>query len=171
MDRIRRLSRMARTLGMIGLVILVPFTTVTIGSFFFSKEANWEFYGKQIPLANVSMSVRVSAALDILFRGGIGIWVVWNGVQLFKKFEVGILFAAETIKHFRRIATGLLASGVYTTLATCFLGLLFPPLYRQQPPIGVHINLDLILIGTGLLAISWVMEEARKLRETQDLVI
>ena len=96
-------------------------------------------------------------------------------IRLFRLYQRGIIFSAENVHCFRLLSRAL--------MGWCLVGILTDPLMSLaltlHHPAGKHMlsvglgsfDLTALLIGGILAVITWVMDEARKLKEEQDFTI
>lgn len=125
------------------------------------------------PLPEHDLSLGSRLFLSVWLLVGFGFTLRWisHGIELFRLHARMVLFSTENVRHFRGLGLIPIASAV--------LQLLFPMLAnawmlsREEARLRVSefIAVDQVLLGVIILLISWVMDEARKLRETQNLVI
>ena len=94
------------------------------------------------------------------------VYLVWYyaGLKLFRIFEKGIMFTSETAKYIQILgivflARFLLELGIY----------FFFPLLQK---IGLHaIVWSDLFTGFFIICIGWLIDEARKIREEQELTV
>jgi hypothetical protein len=94
------------------------------------------------------------------------IYLVWYyaGLKLFRIFEKGILFTAETVQCIQILGFVFLARFLLE-LGIC----LFFPLLQK---IGAHeIVWSDLFTGPFIICIGWLIDEARKIREEQELTV
>lgn len=95
------------------------------------------------------------------------VYLFWyrTALKLFGFFEKGILFTAETVRCLQ------ILGGVYLVRCLVQVGFYFfvpAPLF-SGPMLAIGIN-DLFT-GSLIIFIGWVMDEARKIREEQELTV
>ena len=92
----------------------------------------------------------------------------WTSLKLFRFFETGVLFTTETAHCFKIIGF------------TCFAGIvaligvyLFNPLPDQPwPQAGAIVEIwNCIYTGAFFIFLGWLFDEARKMREEQELTV
>lgn len=94
------------------------------------------------------------------------VYLVWYyaGLKLFRFFEKGILFTSETVQCIQILGVVFLVRFLLE-LGICFF---FPLLQR----IGVHaIVWSDLFTGCFVICIGWLIDEARKIREEQELTV
>jgi len=82
-------------------------------------------------------------------------------MRLFGFFEKGILFTAETVRCIQ------LLGWIY--LLNFLLGMIFLVLLQENQRVGVDVS-DLFT-GFFIFFIGWLIDEARKIREEQELTV
>ncbi|MGE4423528.1 MAG: DUF2975 domain-containing protein [Pseudodesulfovibrio sp.] len=100
---------------------------------------------------------------------------LWWLVRLFGLFSAGEIFSGNTVKYIRRTGWTMLAGvalmPIHEALMTLVLTIHNPPGQRM-----ITISLesgdirDLLIAGIIIL-VSWIMDEGRKLRETDELTV
>ncbi len=92
-------------------------------------------------------------------------------VQLFRLYENAIYFSHETVTLFRRLGITLMlwvvASPLHSSLLSIAVTFNNPPGERMLVMTLDFGDLAMLLIGTIVILISWIMEEGRKLEEEQ----
>jgi hypothetical protein len=93
------------------------------------------------------------------------VYLVWYyaGLKLFRIFEKGILFTPETVQYiqilgFVFLVRFLLELGIY----------IFVPMLQK---IGHAIVWSDLFTGFFIICIGWLIDEARKIREEQELTV
>ncbi|HEX3856656.1 MAG TPA: DUF2975 domain-containing protein [Verrucomicrobiae bacterium] len=82
-------------------------------------------------------------------------------VRLFGFFEQGVLFTAETVRCIQ------ILGGIY--FAKFFLQMVFH--FSVTNPVWINSKFNDLFIGFFIFFIGWLMNEARKIREEQELTI
>jgi hypothetical protein len=105
----------------------------------------------------------------------IELYILYSLIKLFKLYEKGEIFTSLNVNHIRHIGYALLISQILNPIYEFLMGV---ALTLHNPPgkgfaaIGFDLtNIGIILIALITLLISWVMAEACKLREEQQLTI
>jgi hypothetical protein len=83
-------------------------------------------------------------------------------LKLFGFFEKGVLFTAETVRCIQ------ILGGIY--IARFFLALIFKFLLPGDEWVGTGLHNNLF-IGFFMIFIGWLLDEARKIREEQELTV
>jgi type IV secretory pathway TrbL component len=83
-------------------------------------------------------------------------------LKLFGFFEKGVLFTAETVRCIQFLG------GIY--IARFFLALAFKFLLPNDEWVGAGLR-DNLFIGFFMIFIGWLLDEARKIREEQELTV
>lgn len=184
MNKIQRLSLRLRVLFLAGFAS-VPLLHALGWAFFdqlihtpplgFSAQfgLGWgqppEMYGPVTPL------MRLLGFLSSMLPGAATMYSFLCLSRLFARFGQGEMFSGEAVGLLRRLGWAVLATQGLRVLHGSLTSLV---LTMDNPP-GRHIislgldNATLAEVVTGVVVIlaSWVMDEARKLKEEQELVI
>jgi len=173
--RIRRTSRFFIYLFR-SLMVLAPLVLLAVWIFMndflpmMQHEMLPEFVRLPLP-----MSARVLGFCVTLIPLSLFLYANSILIRLFRLYEAGQIFSADNVSCFRRLSRVL--------MAWCLVGILSDPLFSvaltlHHPPgerilsIGLGSpDLTALLIGGILAVISWVMDEARTLKEEQALTI
>ncbi len=106
---------------------------------------------------------------------GIGMLSLWWLFRLFSCFSAGEIFTRNTVKYIRRTGwTVLIGAGItpiYEALMTIVLTIHNPPGERLVAITFDSANFEEIVIGGVVIVVSWIMDEGRKLRETEELTV
>lgn len=171
--RIAIASRRMRT-ALIGLLVLIP-----VANLLFWLVVN-QFAGLQDKFPTYLVwplppTTRLVGFLICLLPTAVALAGLTTLMRLFRLYEGGQIFTADNVACYRRLAKIL--------LWWCGVGILMDPLMSvgltlHNPP-GRHVlsvglvSADLTALMTGLFLaiISWVMEEAQRLKEDQDLTV
>lgn len=102
----------------------------------------------------------------------VGLYLLY---KVFRNYESGIIFSVENARYYRKLAFVVFAKCgadiIYTTLSA--LAFTFQaPQGQRMGIIGFGTSeLALIFVGSIILLISWVMQEAKNISEDQALTI
>lgn len=104
---------------------------------------------------------------------GCGLMLRWLGhaIGLFALYRRNILFSGDNVRHFRGLGVIALVGTLLKPL--CALTMNWWVLSGSETKLNVleFIEVEHVMFSLVILLISWVMEEARKLREAEELVI
>jgi hypothetical protein len=78
--------------------------------------------------------------------------------RLFKLFEQGIFFSSNNARYLKIVGLTVTGCGLTQTI-----------LELLSTPMGLDVNL--LLVGGLVMLLAWILDEARKLREEQDLTV
>ena len=144
-------------------------------------------------LVNLLSSSRTAGGLghpllNILLTVVLGFWY-WNLAKLFRFYEYGLIFAAETIHCIKTLGV-LCAINWLILLVLNIVNRWFPvpPLPPLPPGVKVTVvktgfsmgffsfsiggvNFGDLLAGIVIILIAWVMDEGRKIQEEQELTV
>jgi len=100
---------------------------------------------------------------------------LWWLVRLFSLFSTGEIFTGNTVKYIRRTGWTMLAGVALMPIHEALLTLV---LTMHNPPGERLITISLesgdardLLIAGIIILVSWIMDEGRKLRETDELTV
>lgn len=106
---------------------------------------------------------------------GIGMLSLWWLIRLFSCFAGGQIFTKSTVKYISRLGwtmvAGFVASPVYEALLTMVLTMHNPPGERLVSFSLESADFEELLTAGVIILVSWIMEEGRKLRETDELTV
>lgn len=121
------------------------------------------------------VTTRLLCFVVCMLTAGVAMYGVLILMRLFRLYEAGSIFTSANVACFRSLAKVL--------MWWCGAGILQDPLLglsltAHNPP-GQHVlaigltspDLTALMIGAFLAIIAWVMEEARRLQEEQDLTV
>lgn len=183
LKQIQTVSRVAKFLALGFLVFTAGFmllmTAQTVGALFQHSSANAPGSPSGDFGANLT---RALAAWG--FQIVLCLWY-WKLSRLFRCYERGLIFAAESIGCIKVLGALFLWGGLFTTILH---SLPKPPLPVLQKGVtitathtyqmgffkfdfGTGIDFGLLLAGAVIVLIAWIMDEGRKLQEEQALTV
>ncbi len=187
MKRIKIVSRISR-------IVILAFLLFDI-LFFFGAAASY-FPGQFAQRTSSSWNLFIVALgiVTILYHLVLCVWY-WNLARLFRFYERGFIFCAETIRCIKTLGAlcvlgGLLFSGI-TMLARSAAGNtaqeFFVPKFDHANVMvskitvfkigffsfdfGTGFDFGLVLTGLVIVLIAWIMDEGRKIQEEQELTV
>jgi hypothetical protein len=149
-----------------------------------AQIALWAWYGQEI-LSLQHQHWR--STFSLLFSFVIWLWY-WKLSRLFRLFERGLIFAAETIRCFKILALLCVIGWILALLIESLPGPPFPS-HAALPPgativhtsvshfgffsfeFGIGVNFGLLFVGITIFLIAWIMDEGRKIQEEQELTV
>lgn len=127
----------------------------------FSKELNSEGFN----------SYAIMLIPELLFC----LFIYWSVFKLFGLYQQGVIFTGIHIKQLRNIGTCLLVWSVFDLLYPILIMLLLRISgLSASLPLSLSISSDQLLkllIGLIIFVMSWIMTEAQKLQQEQELTI
>lgn len=103
------------------------------------------------------------------------LFIYWSVIKLFGLYQHGVIFTVIHINQLRNIGTCLLVWSVFDLLYPILLMLLFRISgLSESLPLFLSISSDQLLkllIGLIIFVLSWIMTEAQKLQQEQELTI
>lgn len=173
-ERLKRNSRRLRRV-FLALLVLTPFFT----AFFWLGVAD----GDQYCLRHLPVVIKGELPTGTLFLGFLVFMVpaafimyaLFVITRLFGLYEKGKVFGPENVACFRALGWTIIACDIADFLASVALG----PILTYHLGDGYRemvIELDsnsfyTLLAGFSVLTIAWVMDEARKIKEEQELIV
>jgi hypothetical protein len=177
MDGTQRLKRNSRRLRMVFTFLLV-LTPVFAAMFWLGVWAGDEDCIRHLPVeitGNLPAMTVVSGFLVYMIPTLVVMYALLQIVRLFGLYEQGKVFARENVACFRKIGWSIIACEIADFLASIALG----PILTYHLGEGKRLlvigledqDLYTLLAGFTVLTISWVMDEARKIKEEQELFV
>jgi hypothetical protein len=160
LNRIRQVSKCVRLILQFGIPLWVIFD-LTVFSLLPSYGIKVPFFSVRVSEAHThdsSMSLTIYGVLLLI------VFLFWYRtiLKLFGFFEKGVLFTVETVRCIQ------ILGGIY--IARFFLALVFKFLLPNTDWIGAGLH-DNLFIGFFMIFIGWLIDEARKIREEQELTV
>lgn len=160
LDRIRQISKCVRLILQFGIPLWVIFY-LTVFSLLPSYGIKTPFFSIQASKAHAHDT---SAIFPIYGALLLIVFLFWyrTVIRLFGFFEKGVLFTAETVRCIQ------LLGGIY--IARFFLALAVKFLLPGEEWVGAGMN-NSLFIGFFMIFIGWLIDEARKIQEEQELTV
>lgn len=160
LNRIRHVSKCVRLILQFGIPLWIVFY-LTVFSLLPAYGIKTPFVSIQASKAHVHDT---SAMFPIYGASLLIIFLFWYRaiLKLFGFFEKGVLFTAETVRCIQ------ILGGIY--IARFFLALVFKFLLPDDEWVGAGLHNNLF-IGFLMIFIGWLLDEARKIREEQELTV
>ncbi|WP_432738195.1 DUF2975 domain-containing protein [Maridesulfovibrio sp. FT414] len=179
MDKIKKMSTVLKYVFWL-LLILIPLTE-SLGWILFDGFDGWavpdvlfSLEGENFPL-ELSMTSRLLGMLATSPCVLLDMFCVWQMMRLFSLYSQGRIFTGENSSCYRRAAWALLGSEILYPLVQAGASLAVSmdnPVGERFVSIGFNdANLGSIVVACVVLAVSWVMDEGRKLQEDAELTI
>jgi hypothetical protein len=128
--------------------------------------------------------------LSFIYQIVLCVWY-WKLAQLFRMYERGQIFTAETIRSIKKLGLICVIGAIFKSAIRFFPKPQFPPPPTSLPhgvtitTTGIHgfqiglfsfdfgtgVDFGLILTGIGIVLIAWIMDEGRKIQEEQELTV
>ncbi|WP_421903302.1 DUF2975 domain-containing protein [Maridesulfovibrio sp.] len=106
---------------------------------------------------------------------GLGMYCCWQLVKLFGLYSQGLIFTADNSACYRRAAWALLIGEIvypFTQTAVSYIATMNNAVGDRLICVGFDdTNIGNIVVACVILAISWVMDEGRKLQDEAELTI
>ena len=127
-------------------------------------------------LTPLSIGTKALGFFICLLPVGIVEIILYSLIKLFRSYERGEIFTLASVRYIKRTGWALLIGQIvinplFQALISFVLTFHNPPHYRYAQ-ISLHgVNAGLVLMAILTILISWIMTEACKLREEQELTI
>jgi len=174
-ERIRRASRRLRGF-LVTAICLLPVTNGLV--WLFINNFPEIMYRKMLPYfveLPLPVSARMMGFVVTMLPTGVAMAGAYYLMLLFRLYEQGLIFREANVRCFRNLSRVLIwwfAVGIaHKSLLSIALTLHHPPGQRMITVELGSPDLTALLLGAILAVIAWVMEEARKLQEDQDLTV
>jgi hypothetical protein len=123
-----------------------------------------------IPALHLAIACLVSMLPTAVFMYGL-----YHLIKLFGYYSAGVIFSHETVSAIRTLGKAIITWEVVNLVASMLLGIVLTfhrGTGQRLLVIGVD-NADLyaLIAGFSVLTIAWVMDEARKIKEEQELFV
>jgi len=126
--------------------------------------------GPDIPAYSLVMACLVS-----MIPTGVFMYALYKLIKLFGYYGSGIMFARENVTTIRSLGKTIICWDITNFLCSIILGIVLT-LHRGpgQRLLAVSLsNADIyaLVAGFSVLTVAWVMDEARKIKEEQELIV
>jgi hypothetical protein len=164
LNRIKRVSRCFRLFLQFGFPLILLAAVC---------QSIWTgVHAKPVDLSQINMGLLIVGLAAVLFcavfaLAGFLVWY-WTALKLFNSFESGILFTAETARYLK-ILGGTFFVGILAELGVYLFNPLPDKVWPQSGPVG-DIS-SCVFNGIFMIFIGWLFDEARKIREEQELTV
>jgi hypothetical protein len=173
-ERLKRNSRRLRTL-FIALLALAPVLTAI---FWIGVGMGNDVLGHSLPVKvdpDIPASSLVMAFLISMVPAGVFMYALYQLVKLFGYYSTGVIFSHETVAAIRTLGKAIITFEIIDFLSSIGLGVVLT-LHRGTGQRLLLVSIDntdiyALVAGFSVLTIAWVMDEARKLKEDQELII
>jgi Protein of unknown function (DUF2975) len=162
MTRIQKVSKCIRLLLLYG----IPLYCVVFFIWILCVPKNWINAQLNSPDTNAMINAMTSTSYHIWEISSLVLWLFWyrTVLKLFGFFEKGFLFTAETVRYIQMLG-GIYVAGFFVRLCFYFL---IPEVLRDTM---LTISTGDLLAGLFIIFIGWLIDEARKIREEQELTV
>ena len=181
MERICRISKILRII-FISAVIAIPlgqaFMWISLPAtdgpglncaYHFMTSANLD------PSTPVPASIRLLGFMITMLTGCLHMAAFFTLFLLFGLYTRAEIFTAQAVGHIRRIGYILLAVQAVGPLRDALLSYVLPmhnPIGQRTISVGFSsTDLNAIIIAVLVIVVSWIMNEGRKIKEEEALVI
>ncbi|TIH17064.1 DUF2975 domain-containing protein [Marinifilum sp. JC120] len=179
MDKIRKMSIFLKYVFWL-LLISIPVFEVA-GWLFFDGYDSWlvpevmfDFEDEVFPVV-MTQTTRILGVVVTLPQVLLDMFCMWQMVKLFSLYEAGNIFTAENSACYRRAAWAFLICEVinpFVQAGTSYVISMNNEVGERFVTVGIDdANIGTIIVACVILAISWVMDEGRKLQDEAELTI
>jgi DUF2975 family protein len=169
MNRIQKVSKCIRLFLLYGIPIMV--VCFFASGFFISK--GWLDNQLQTPdgimvtkLNQTLKAHETAVLLEEVFSLAIFLFWYRTTLKLFGYFEKGILFTAETVRCIQILGGIYIVKFLLHTAFSFFIPAVDFPVHTEAAK-----GLSALFAGLPLIFIGWLIDEARKIREEQELTV
>lgn len=183
MNRIRRVSQILSIVFVI-IIVVLPLVHAFIWIYFdqfLSKGLGSYIHLSSVPLENIPIEAPITALtkafgfLVSMITVGVDMLVFFFLVKLFRLYSRGDIFSRENVRYIKLVGYTLLIgqalspiSGALTTIVLTINN----PVGKRMVSVGLgDWNISKIIIALMIIVVSWIMDEGRKLKEEEALVI
>lgn len=173
-ERLKRNSRRLRRVFMVLLALSPVFTVI----FWVGVGMGNDVLGHSLPVKvdpDIPASSLVMGCLVSMLPTGVFMYGLYQLIKLFSYYSAGVIFSHENVKAIRTLGKAIITWEVVNFVASIGLGIVLT-LHRGPGQrllvVGID-NADLyaLVAGFSVLTIAWVMDEARKIKEDQELIV
>lgn len=172
MDNMARIQNMSRRFRLFftSLLFLIPALNALYW-IFFNHFPNAPVETQAMPVGELPALTRSMAFMASLLPVGVVMYGILTLAKLFRHYENGNVFTAETVRYFHALGYvtvfWVFANMLFTSLISVIFSFNNPPGERMLTIEFGTPDLTALTIGAILLLVSWVMEEGRKLEDEQ----
>ena len=182
MNKIKRVSKIFSLLFQAVFIVFLLSNIigwiVTPSPIVYSGKLGFTFdvISKHIPILHaLSAQEKVFGFLISIIPLAINLWLIANLVKLFKLYQQGKIFLLENVCAIKRIGIALLLSQIvapfYEAAISAVLTWNNPPGHRVSMASFDGTNVALVIAALIILLVSWVMAEACKLQNENEMTI
>jgi hypothetical protein len=173
-ERLRKSSRRLRKVFVV-LMVLAPILNVV---FWVGIGMGNDVLGHTLPVQvdpDIPASSLVFACLIGMIPTSVFVYALYQLIKLFGYYSTGVIFSKANVLAIRNLGKSIIYWELANFLCSIALGIVLT-LHRGTGNRLLVINLqnsDLyaLVAGFSVLTIAWVMEEARKIKEEQELIV
>lgn len=173
-ERLKRNSRRLRTVFMV-LLVLAPILNVI---FWVGVGMGNDVLGHSLPVEvdpDTPASSLVIGCLISMIPTGVFMYALYQLIKLFGYYSKGVIFSKENVAVIRALGKSIITWEVANFLTSTALGVVLT-LHRGPGKRLLVLNLQnsdiyALVAGFSVLTIAWVMNEARKIKEEQELFV
>jgi len=177
MDGLERLKRNSKRLRLVFAVLLVSLPILT-GFFWVFVGTGNEVLSRNLPVevdSNIPVTSLVVGFLVSLIPTGVVMYALFLLYKLFGLYYNGKVFAKENVACYRSLGWAIIYYALADFVSNILLGIVLT-FHRGQGQRLLIISLSsteifVLIAGLCILSINWVMDEARKLKEEQELFL
>ncbi len=170
MNKIQKHSRTIRIIGQfvfwatIAWAIIFPLLMMLPSN----PDTQFSLNGTEFDLQSMDTGNKVTLSLIAVLASLVLAYGAYHFYKLFGLYEKGIIFAKENVQHISAIGKALILwffAGILIDLGKITLS------EFVKGPTGINLDLSSLLIGATIFLFARVMDEGRKLREEQELIV
>ena len=173
-ERLKKNSRRLREVFVV-LIVLAPILNVI---FWVGVGMGNDVLGHSLPVEvdpDIPVSSLVIGCLISMIPTGVFMYALYQLIKLFGYYSKGVIFSLENVSAIRALGKSIIAWVVADFFTSIGLGIVLT-LHRgtgNRLLVVSFQNEDLyaLVAGFSVLTIAWVMNEARKIKEEQELIV
>jgi hypothetical protein len=174
---LRQLCRLLSVvLAMAGFVSLIMILTINDSQ---QVTRSIDFNGVIYAGAEITVLVRIVISFGLLLAVAIALKVLYHLARLFGHYANGEIFTSDSVKQIRETGKALfyvLFAWLYALIANFLLGTNAASISGTEVETATwELRLSgpftLVIAGTIIVMVSWIMDVGRELREDQDLTV
>jgi magnesium-transporting ATPase (P-type) len=170
MEKIQKHSRTIKIIGRLVFWAAIASTIIFPLLIMLSSSPDTQFSlnETEFDLQSMDTGNRVTLSLISVLASLVLAYGAYHFYKLFGLYEKGIIFAKENVQHISAIGKALLCWFLAELLID--YGTITLSEFAKGPT-GINLDLSSLLIGATIFLFARVMDEGRKLREEQELIV
>lgn len=177
MEALERVQRNSRRLRLV-FAVLLALSPILTALFWALVGSGNQVLSRDLPVAvdpDIPLASLVTGFLVSLIPTGVVMYALYQLYKLFGLYCGGKVFAKENVACYRSLGWAIIYYALADFMGDILLGIVLT-FHRGQGKRLLVVGLSstevfVLLAGICVLTIAWVMDEARKLKEEQELFV